>query len=202
MKNPKTTQEKSLKYRSFEVTYKQSLKPSLKAEAFRLAYKEAALPLMKFLVKRMGGNVEAAEEVFQETALAALKGWYTFEHKSSYFTWICRIGLNKMADYYRHQINHESRIIAPLFEELSQFHTSELSNEEKLSLLELRESVKDCLLLLPDEKRQLLYMRYWLDMSILAIAQNLGISERAAEGKVYRAKVAFREVYILQNRLK
>lgn len=179
MKNAKTTQEKSLKYRSFEK-----------------AYKEAALPLMKFLVKRMGGNVEAAEEVFQETALAALKGWYTFEHKSSYFTWICRIGLNKMADYYRYQINHESKIIAPLFEEISQFHSGELSNEERLSLLELRESVKDCLLLLPDEKRQLLYMRYWLDMSIQSIAEKLGISERAAEGKVYRAKLAFREVYV------
>lgn len=151
---------------------------------------------MKFLVKRMGGNVQAAEDVFQETALAALKSWYTFEHKSGFFTWVCRIGLNKMADYYRHQIRHESKIIAPLFEEISQFHSGELTNEEKLSLLELRESVKDCLMLLPDEKRQLLYMRYWLDMSILAISQKLGISERAAEGKVYRAKLAFREVIV------
>lgn len=179
MEKSKTPQEKSLRYRSFEK-----------------AYREAALPLMKFLVKRMGGNVEAAEEVFQETALAALKGWYTFEHKSSYFTWICRIGLNKMADYYRHQIHHESKIIAPFFEELSNFHSGQLSNEERLSLLELRESVKDCLELLPSEKRHLLYMRYWLDMPIKTIAEKLGISERAAEGKVYRAKLAFREVIV------
>ncbi len=178
-KSTTTQTPKSLKYRSFE-----------------LMYKEAALPLMKFLVKRMGGNVTAAEDVFQETVLAALKGWHTFEHKSSYFTWVCRIGLNKTADYYRKQINHESRFIAPFFEEIASIGASELTHDERLSLNELRASVKECLNLLPDEKRELLYMRYWKDMTIKAIAQSLGISERAAEGKVYRAKLAFREIVI------
>lgn len=177
MRKPIIPQTKSLKYRSFE-----------------LMYREAALPLMKFLVKRMGGDVAAAQDVFQDTALAALKGYYTFEHKSAFFTWICRIGLNKTADYYRAQISHESRIVAPFFEEIASIGSNELSYEEKLSLLELRDNVKECLNLLPDEKRELLHMRYWLDMPIKAIAEKLGISERAAEGKVYRAKLEFREI--------
>jgi len=39
-----------------------------------------------------------------------------------------------------------------------------------------------------------LYLRYWGDMTIKGIAETFGISERAAEGKVYRAKLAFKEV--------
>lgn len=182
MRKTKIPQPKSLKYRGFEIMYK-----------------EAALPLMKFLVKRMGGDVRAAEDVFQDTALAALKGYYTFEHKSAFFTWICRIGLNKMADYYRAQIRHESKIVAPFFEEIASIGSSELSLEERLSLNELRGSVRECLNLLPEDKQELIYMRYWLDMPIRTIAQKLNISERAAEGKVYRAKIAFREAIISKH---
>lgn len=178
-KNPYTGEEKSLKYRGFEK-----------------AYKDAALPLMKFLVKRMGGDYLAAEEVFSHTAEAALKGWYSFENKSSFFTWVCRIGLNKMADYYRDQINERSRLIYPLFKDLANIEDAKLSNEERMAVDEIRSQLRECLDLLPAEKRQLLQFRYWEDMTLQMIAEKLGISERAAEGKLYRARLALKEVII------
>lgn len=177
--NPYNGREKSLKYRSFET-----------------AYKQAALPLMKFLVKRMGGDQQAAEEVFSHTAEAALKGWYSFGHKSSFFTWVCRIGLNKMADYYRDQINERSRIIYPLFKDLANIEDKNLTPEERFAINELRSQLHECLDLLPPEKRLLLQFRYWEDMTMQKIAQNMGISERAAEGKLYRARLALKEVII------
>ena len=36
-------------------------------KSFVIAYRNFALPLMKFIVKRLGGNQEAAEEVFART---------------------------------------------------------------------------------------------------------------------------------------
>lgn len=161
---------------------------SFKYKSFAIAYKKFALPLTKFLVSRMGGDKQAAEEVFSQTIEAALKGWYTFEHKSSYFTWVCRIGLNKMADYYRSQINEKSVLVAPGFEILAKIGTNELNPEEKMALDELKICVLECIRLLPPEKRRLLYLKYWKELSHKEIARIMGLTERAVEGKLYRAK--------------
>lgn len=149
---------------------------------------------MKFIVKRIGGNQVAAEEVFSQTVEAALKGWYTFEHKSSYFTWVCRIALNKMADYYRHQINEQSILIAPGFEILANIGSQTLSPEEKMALDELKFCILECIRLLPPEKRRLLYLKYWRELSHKEIARIMGLTERAVEGQLYRAKQALRQV--------
>src|SRR3989338_4525664 len=111
---------------------------SLTTSAFEAAYRKLALPLMKFIVKRVGGNKEMAEEVFSRTVSAAWEGWNAFKHKSSYFTWVCRIALNKIADYYREEIHKESVFIAPLLEEIAGANVTELSPTERLALDELR----------------------------------------------------------------
>lgn len=146
----------------------------------------------------MGGDQQAAEEVFSQTVFAAWKGWHTFQHKSEFFTWLCRISLNKMADYYREQINERSKIIVPTLENLVNIPDKKLLPEEKLALEELRLAVKECLNLLPPQKRQLLYFRYWQELSLKEISKICGISERAAEGKLYRARLAFREIVTIK----
>lgn len=169
-----------------------------KHEHFAALYKKFALPLSKFLIKKMGGDQQAAGEIFSQTIVAAWKGYHTFEHKSQFFTWLCRIGLNKIADYYKDQVNKRSKLVFPTLSSWANIEDKSLSLEEKIALEELKNSVRECLKLLPEEKRQLLYLRFWQEMTIKSIADLLGISERAAEGKLYRAKLAFRDV--LQNR--
>lgn len=178
-KNPYTNKEKSLTYRSFEI-----------------GYKIFGLPLMKFLVKKMGGDKEAAEEVFSQTIEAGLKGWYTFENKSSFFTWICRIGLNKIADYYRDQINQRSKIIVPFFGELANIKDSHLNPEEKTVLEDIRGKLRECLDMLPPDKRQLLQFRYWEEMTLKEIATFMGTTERAIEGRLYRARLELRAIVV------
>lgn len=166
---------------------------------FEKVYKKLALPLTKFIVKRIGGDSEAVEEVFQETLIAGWRGLKTFRHKSSYFTWLCRIALNKIADYYRDQINRNSGIIVPLFGNLEIADNRQLSIEEKMILEELKTSVNACLNLLPPEKRRLLWFRYWKDLSTREVAKILKISGRAVEGRLYRAKQAFAKIWLASN---
>lgn len=161
---------------------------SLTHQGFVLIYKEITLPLMKFLVKRTGGDYQLAEELFSETIYAAYKGWHTFKHKSSYFTWICKIAINKMADYYRSQIHEKSIIIAPFLEELSERKSDELTIEEKFILKELQVNIRECIKLLPEEKRKLIYLRFYKQLTIKKIAQVLNASEKSVEGKIYRTK--------------
>lgn len=83
----------------------------------------------------------------------------------------------------------------PLIDSLTDIDTRNLSPEEDLALKELRTSVNDCLNLLPYEKRRLLWFRYWKDYSYGQIGKMLGISERAVEGQLYRAKHEFARVW-------
>ncbi len=163
-------------------------------ESFEIVYRRLALPVMKFIVKRMGGDQQAAQEVFSRTVSAAWAGWHTFRHKSSYFTWICKIGLNKIADYYRDQVNDNSRWVLPVLENLAYADPDRLTPLEKLELAELRASLRECLNLLPDDKRQLLQFRFWRELSIKEIAKLTGSSERAIEGKIYRAKRMLKQI--------
>lgn len=162
---------------------------------FEALYKKFATPLLKFIAKRIGANPEATDEIFQETMVAAWRGYKAFRHKSSYFTWLCRISLNKIADYYRDQVNENSHIFIPTIEKLLAIPSAEISPEEKLSLEELKKSVNDCLNLLPYETRRLLWFRYWKELSNREIAKILRISERAVEGKLYRARHGFAKAW-------
>jgi RNA polymerase sigma-70 factor (ECF subfamily) len=163
-------------------------------------YKKYSPILFKFIAKHLRRDETAVEEVFEETIVAAWKGYKSFEHKSSYFTWLCRIALNKIADYYHDQVNQSSRFVVPLLDSLTYIDRDNLSPEENLALKELRGSVNDCLNLLPYEKRQLLWFRYWANYSYQQIGKIMGISERAVEGRLYRAKEEFEEVWARENK--
>lgn len=166
-----------------------------KGPRFEIVYKNLALPLTKFVIKRVGGDTAAVDEVVSDTMVAAWRGWTTFKHKSSYFTWLCRIALNKIADYYRDQVNQRSNIITPSLKALANMEDKSASPEERLALEELRKSVNDCLNLLPPDKRRLLQFRFWYDYSYQKIAKIMGISERAVEGRLYRARHEFAKVW-------
>ena len=151
--------------------------------------------VLRFLLKRTGGDMEVAQEVLQETWVAALRSYKTFRHKSSYFTWLCKISLNKLADYYRGQIRHRSHFLVPVVAKFNQIFDPSLSLEEKLVLDELRTKVNRCLDLLPVEYKQLLQLRYYEELSSRQISLRLKISARSLEGKLYRAKKLLARLY-------
>ncbi len=105
--------------------------------------------ILKFLLKRTGGDREVAQEVLQETFVAALKSYKTFQHKSSYFTWLGKIALNKLSDYYRDQVNRRSKVVIPAAEEFNRIVDPHITPAEKMALDELKIQVNRCLDLLP-----------------------------------------------------
>lgn len=162
---------------------------------FEHLYKKWMSPLTRFVFKKIGSNPDVADDIIATTFEAAWKGYKSFKHKSTFFTWLCRIALNKIADYYHDQVHEGSVIVVPLIDAITQIDKKTLSPEEYLALKELRTSVNNCLNLLPYEKRKLLWFRYWRDMSYAQIAKLMGTSERAVEGKIYRAKHEFARVW-------
>lgn len=167
--------------------------------AFYTVYKTTSAPLRRFISRRMGNDQQVVDDIFQETMLAAYKGWHTFEHKSKYLTWLCRISLNKMADYYRRNIHEGSRIVVPLIDDLDSLLVRQLTPEEEAVTAEIHLQIRMCLSLLPEDYRRILELRYFRHYSYKKMATILGGTERSVEGKLYRAKKALREVWSDQN---
>jgi RNA polymerase sigma-70 factor (ECF subfamily) len=63
-----------------------------------------------------------------------------------------------------------------------------LTPEEKASILELRKSLRKCLDLIPQHYKEVLVLRYFRNKSYREISTILGISEKAVDGRLYRAK--------------
>ncbi len=162
---------------------------------FSFTYHKFALPLTKFLVKHLHGDQEAVEEVFADTIEAAWRGHNAFQNKSTYYTWLCRIGLNKIADYYRRRVNSRSGIIAPILDNLARVEDINPTPEEKVALDELKLALLDCLDLVPNKYHHILHLHFWKELTIREIAITMGISERSVEGKLYRAKKAYQKVF-------
>lgn len=154
----------------------------------KFLYDTLGRKILKLILKRNGGDMEVADQVLQDTFVAVYKSFHTFHNKSTYFTWICRIALNKMADYYRGQVNKNSTLSFDI-------PAPEISPEEKMALSELRAQVNNCLNLLPPEYRRLLHLKYYEELSNKEISIRLNLSERKLEGRLYRAKKMLGKIY-------
>ena len=130
----------------------------------------------------------AAEEAVQNTYIAATKSFHTFHHKSTYFTWVCRIALNKLADYYRDQVNSRSKTVVPTVEAFNKIFDPAISHEEKMALDELSQAVNSCLNTLPPKYRQLLQFKYYEQLTSKEISLRLNLPARSLEGQLYRAR--------------
>ena len=150
--------------------------------------------ILRFILKRNGGDMDVAREVVQNTFLSAIKSYHTFHHKSSYFTWLCKIALNKLADYYRHQVHYRSKIVIPALNQFNSLIDPGLSLEEKASLTQLREAVNSCLNLLPGQYRRLLHLKYYRQLSGKEICLILQLTPRQLEGRIRRARIALAKV--------
>jgi RNA polymerase sigma-70 factor (ECF subfamily) len=163
--------------------------------AINFLYQTLGQKILKFILKRSGGDLEAAEAVLQDTFIAAFKSFHTFHRKSTYFTWLCKIALNKLADYYRHQVHRRSRFVIPTINQLNSVIDPAISPEEKLALDELKAKVNACLGLLPLQYRRLLHLKYYEELSTREICLRLNLTPRSMEGKLYRAKKLLRRLY-------
>lgn len=162
-------------------------------------YSSVGRKVLGLILKRNGGDLKIAEQILQDTFIAAYKSFDTFEAKSSYFTWLCKISLNKLADYYRDQVNRNSKTFIPTLDQLNNFIDPSISSEERMSLEELKTRVNKSLDLLPKQYRNLLHLRYYQELSLNEISIKLDMAPRKLEGKLYRAKKSLAKIFTRVN---
>lgn len=166
-------------------------------------------PLYNFVFYRVGKNREMAEDITQYVFLTMVRSLHTFkEGKGNFYGWLCGIARHRITDALRFQQKHESldsecailgapeytNIEAQVDITLSQMER-QLLPDEILSNKELQSCVAGILTRLPDHYRQALSAKYIEDLDVRTIAQNMGLSEKAAESLLTRARNVFRKEF-------
>jgi RNA polymerase sigma-70 factor (ECF subfamily) len=165
-------------------------------EAFNLLlerYKDRLFSYIFYTVK----NVELAEDIFQETFVKAVttirQGKYTENGK--FAAWITRIAHNLVMDYYRK--NKNQREVSNDDYEKDLFNDPEFSEktiESKMVNNQVMNDVRDLIELLPENQRQVVYMRYYQQLSFKDIAEACDISINTALGRVRYAVLNLRKM--------
>jgi len=157
-------------------------------------YSRYADVLFAFICHHMAESRSDAEDVYQDTWLAALNSLSTYNGQSRFFTWLCGIARHKIADRNRRcnrgQIallhSHPSIQLSRMMDDIA-------LPEKLLRQHQTRVRVVKALAILPEEYRLALTARYADECTVKEVAQQLGRSYKAIESLLSRARKALRE---------
>ena len=141
---------------------------------------------------------ETADDIFQETFVKVITrlrdGRYTASGKFS--AWIMRIAHNVMRDWYRDQ--KAERIIEPTENnDLSNIRGGDVLDgniENQFVNAQVLNDVKKMMSLLPPSQREVVYMRYFQEMSFKEIAETTGVSINTSLGRMRYAILNMRRM--------
>jgi RNA polymerase sigma-70 factor (ECF subfamily) len=148
-------------------------------------------PLYAFVSSRVRGDRVLAEDLTQETLLAAVQARFD-PQRGALRAWLFGIALRKIVDHARRS-RMSSRHLEEAARELAVRMIREPLPGDLLQREEVRVVVNDALARLPEATATLLIRKYFEGASMSEISAELGISEKAAESQMTRARVALHE---------
>jgi RNA polymerase sigma-70 factor (ECF subfamily) len=157
---------------------------------------DEALPrLFGYFIVRVGGRVEVAEDLTQETVLAALRGNSGPAVGVPVMAWLYGIARHKLVDHYRRDERDRRHFGQPLDPELIDIGPSPPLGRLDLDAMDVRDDVIATLDRLPPRQRSALVLRHFDGCDVPTTAALLDVSVHAAESLLARGRVAFRRIY-------
>ncbi len=156
-------------------------------------YKDKLFSYIHFVVR----NDEVSEDIFQETFIKAIvtiqQGRYTENGK--FGAWLTRIAHNLVIDFFRQERNEN--LISNDETEVDLFNNVKFSDdniETKLVNEQVLRDVRRLVDFLPDNQREVVYMRFYQDLSFKEIADITGVSINTALGRMRYALLNLRRM--------
>lgn len=131
-------------------------------------------------------DVETAEEVVQDAFVAMHGRWRSLREPDKALAYLRQAVVNRSRSVLRHR-GVQARYTPP---PLADHHGA----DEDALVSERRREVLDALRALPDRQREVLALRYYLDLSESDIADTLGISRGAVKSHASRGAAALRQL--------
>ena len=140
---------------------------------------------------------QLADDIFQDTfikVINTLKGGY-YKEEGKFIQWAMRIAHNLVIDHFRKskKVNYienrydESDVFDNLF-------IAEDSVEQRLVKEQILKDVKDLMEMLPDDQKEVLYLRCYAELSFKEIAEQTDVSINTALGRMRYALINLRKL--------
>jgi RNA polymerase sigma factor (sigma-70 family) len=139
-----------------------------------------------------------AEDLLQDTFIKAINtikgGRYNEEGK--FLPWICRVAHNLAIDHFRRSKRYPEVVLEDGSRVFDSLQFSEDSFETQQLLRDTKSRLRDIIKELPDEQKQVLIMRHYLEMSFQEIAERTDVSINTALGRMRYALINLRKKMI------
>lgn len=145
-------------------------------------YRQCVGPLYSYVSKRTGGDRALTEDLVQETWLRALSDWCQKGLPREPIAWLKKVSSNLLMSHYRH-MKHQ---VTPHSELLPDNDSTAAQSPEVATMLHI------ALDKLRPRHAWLIEAFHFDGKGVAEIAGELGISERAAEGRMRRAREALK----------
>lgn len=156
-------------------------------EAFRQLVERHQAMIHRLSTQWMA-SAEDVSEVCQDTFLKAWQALPAWQPRARFSTWLCRIALNLCRDRARSRASRQGRVTMPLTSLTAPpVCTAATPDAAAVHAGEL-EKLRRGLAALPEAMREVLILRGIESLSQKEAAVILGCSERAVEGRLYRAR--------------
>jgi len=142
---------------------------------------------------------DLAEDIFQDTFIKVIrtlkKGTYNEEGK--FLPWLMRIAHNLIIDHFR-KSNRMPKFESKdkEFDIFSMLKDSGLNAEKQLIVDQISSDVRKLVDELPDDQREVVFMRLFKDMSFKEIAENTNVSINTALGRMRYAIINLRRLVV------
>ena len=161
-------------------------------ETFEALLSRERISVERFVRFRLQSRADA-DDVLQETWIAAYQKFDQLKNPDAFRAWILRIARNKCADYFRRKSVQFEIPIDDL-------------NENRLVTgvrgVTVQTAVEETLKKLGDKDRQILYLYYWKELPQADIARLLQIPLGTVKSRLHNAKESFRNAYPMPHREK
>jgi len=142
-------------------------------------------------------NADIADDIFQETFVRAVvmlrQNRYT--ESGRFYAWLTRIAHNLIIDQFRTEKNENTvsndEVACDLFNDA---RLSEKSTESRMVEGQTLTDVRRLMDHLPQNQREVVYMRYYQDLSFKEIAEQTGVSINTALGRMRYALLNMRRM--------
>jgi RNA polymerase sigma-70 factor (ECF subfamily) len=153
-------------------------------DAIRDLYRATIDELFDFVARRCRGDLALAEDITQETWLRAVDDWQRHGVPGRPAAWLTRVAARLLSNHRRHDA----------VERIGDDDPDAVVDDEPLAALqrERRSLLQRALDRLPSAQAGLLEAFHFERRSVAKIAEESGMSERAVEGRLRRARARLR----------
>jgi RNA polymerase sigma-70 factor (ECF subfamily) len=146
------------------------------------------------LALRMTGRDTEARDIAQDVFLGIWENPGAFKPSARFSTWLFRVTTNRAISTLRLRKVRAFFSLDTGEDADSIPDDSVLSPDKSLEKREEAEHLREALLRLPTRQRAAIHLRYQEELSVVEVAESLGVSFKSAESLLFRAKVSLKKM--------